>query len=931
MLLLLLGFFIGCGSSDSPLVLPKASDLRIGDLPIGISDWNPDGTPAGGMGALGLFYVSIDPVNLKSELTPLRNGSLTDVLEAVDITNFLTLAPCTKCVKIKSVGLDSDGHVVVSIGIKHPFPAGDPYKPITGRNRADLHVFNVEGIVFANASGTSFSGIGETVAGISMVNADGYTKYLDNSMDAIFPTEATIHPYKLHFDDYSAGNFNPINPMGFASVTDPPPSGNLVMAMGCDYNFQDYIYKLSTTDPITFIYAVGCTYAISASSKSLRFSPEYRIPQHNKKAASEVRVNIFANDLKEHQVTSSATLEISVLDINHGVPVGSEKNQMLADSSVGSISVEVPGVTSTLVVAPSPAPISGNGWDPLNPLKFQVAITNTASAEEGFYPGLVKVLDTYMPGQNTAPSLSSKDGIKRVEPGLIPTSGLFNIDEFATYAVFTIEVKPGFVTDPPVAVISMPCPDNDIHAGDSLFFDGRFSTDDGSIVGFAWDFDWDLDPAHFDVESSFDHLNHTFGTAGIFIAGLRVEDDEGQFGYETVNVNVLDAVTPSWRPGMIMGGQPGTDTTEQDYLPARCLVVDCDGVVHCVIKNTSSGTIYYVNYNGSVVSAPEVIGNNSGGLAQPTLEIDYDGNLHFLYCTGNAITYRKREGGVWGTPENVVIPSQIPGYSLDHASLGVNYLCDRMVVFDKLNSGFVWYLAYVMNTGSGWTQPVDITEFYARVDASSYATPETNVRADNDGRFHLIYKSWPSQSQIRVYHIFHSIYESGAWSTPNRFNQDAGLNIAIREFIAPDGDVFCLWQTSRFGTFNGMYQRWDAGTETWGTAIRVTQNVLSGDYNFIPTATVDANGRVVYAWEYYDAIPGNSRRHVYYKTFNELDSASTIYNAPRAEIDPQSNDNFATNPYAYLSIDGRTHILWDDDRSNPNNYDARDVYYSVWE
>ena len=69
------------------------------------------------MGTLGLFNLHINPSGTTAELTSMRSGALTDVLEVVDITNFMTLAPCFDCVKINSVSLDIDGNLVVSIGL----------------------------------------------------------------------------------------------------------------------------------------------------------------------------------------------------------------------------------------------------------------------------------------------------------------------------------------------------------------------------------------------------------------------------------------------------------------------------------------------------------------------------------------------------------------------------------------------------------------------------------------------------------------------------------------------------------------------------------------------------------------------------------------------------------------------------------------------
>jgi hypothetical protein len=436
----------GCSSAG---LSPVSSDLDRqanpdeinlpGTLPVGVSETFKDGTPYAGMGALGLFQIRIDPATLTGEVTSLRQNSLTDVIESVDVTNFLQLTPCHDCVDLKSICLDEFSNVVASIGIKHPFRAGDPLKPISGLNRADLHVFNIEGIVISNNPSTSFPGLENSVADFRLVNADGFTGYLDEVIDSFYATDATIHPYILHFDDYSAGNFDPSSPTGFESITEPPPSGNLVMAMGCDYDYQDYVLDIDGS--FDFIFAVGCTYAISSASKIQRFSPEYRVPQHNKKAASEVTVEIIGNSLTGGDTSSEATLHVKVVDINHGIPVGIALNEMLADSSVSAVDVEVPGITSD-AVSFSTTPLSGTGHDPSDPLVFEGVITNSAGGGSGTYSGLVKVKDSYTSGLNTSPLLNGKDGIKRVDPLINPLTGLFEITEFATYQTFKIDVIP---------------------------------------------------------------------------------------------------------------------------------------------------------------------------------------------------------------------------------------------------------------------------------------------------------------------------------------------------------------------------------------------------------------------------------------------------------------------------------------------------------
>jgi hypothetical protein len=526
----------GCSQSNMTApVLEKPSGVP--GLPVWVSDYDHTGNVESGAGIMGLFSVEVDAETLSGEMVSLRAGTLEDVVETVDITNFLQLAPCSDCARLMSVEMDIDGNIVVKIGIRHPFEAGDPLKPVSGRNRADLHVFNVEGIVVIDGSDvTEFPGLGVSSSGLTLLNADGLTGYLDPSLDEIYPTESEIHPFITHFADYSQGNFNASNPMGFESVVEPPPSGNLVMPMGSNYDVRDYVFSLDDTG-IEFMFAVGCTYGVSAANKALRFTPEYRVPQHNKKAASQVRVVIDSNDLGGLDTSSEAQLTIEVLDINHGVAVGSGLDQMKADSSVSGILVEVPGVTSSPVNF-STTPVRGDGRDPADPLAFTGTITNSAGGAEGVYTGLVKVSDSYPAGINELVTLNGKDGITRVSPIQNPLEGLFDIPEFATYQVFQISVATG--NEDPIAILN-PDPANGCE-GSTIWFDGYSSYDpDGTIV--LYEFDFDLaggNPANFsaDVSGTESRVESPVYQVGIYTAALRVEDNLGASDIDTVQVTI---------------------------------------------------------------------------------------------------------------------------------------------------------------------------------------------------------------------------------------------------------------------------------------------------------------------------------------------------------------------------------------------------------
>ncbi len=535
-------FAVGCSSSSTMTTPDNPSGFDAPDvssLPVWVSDYDENNNPVGGQGMLGLFSVHIDPISLAGELTPLRTGALEDVLEAVDISNFMQMSPCFDCVKMRGIKLNADSNLEVKIGIRHPFSAGDPLKPITGKNRADLHVFNVEGIVVSDGIGVdSFADLGVVSGGFNLLNADGYTGYLDSSLDEIFPTDANIHPFITYFADYLHGNFYPTYEMGFESVTYPPPSGNLVMAMGCLEDVRSYIFDLTDGD-IDFIFAVGCTYAVSTATMSMRFSPEYRIPQHNKKAASHVKVIIESNNLADSDTTSEAELTIEVLDISHDVAVGTDLDEMRADSSITGIEVEIPGITLT-PTSFDITPTGGNERDPENPLTYTGTILNEAGAVGGTYPGIVKVTDSYPSGLNQSPLLNGMDGIKRVAPIESSLNGLFDITEFATYQRFVLSIT--ILNQYPVAILA---PDPASRCGGcTIWFDGSASYDpDGVIETYEFDFDYDGMVFGADISGTESIVESPPFDEGNYVVALRVIDNEGGSNIDTVDATISAANT----------------------------------------------------------------------------------------------------------------------------------------------------------------------------------------------------------------------------------------------------------------------------------------------------------------------------------------------------------------------------------------------------
>jgi hypothetical protein len=570
---------IGCSSGTSPIepIKPSSEPVTvIESLPVGIAD------STSGSGALGIFDVHIDARTLTGEMVPVRTAQSSDVLEIVDITKFMTYAPCNDCVNMKSIALDYAGNLILSIGIKHPFPAADATLPASKSNRADLHVFNVEGTIFGD-SGSSFSfpSTGEVVDSFLLLNADGYSKYLDPIIDPTYPTAATIHPYILHFNDYSSGNFDPANTMGFASVTDPPPSGNLVMPMGSSYDYKNYKFSYPAGGTLNFKYVVGCSFGISTDSISNSLNPVYRVPQFNKKAASELSAKISSWNYIAGDTASTVTIKVTPVDVNQGVAVGTALDQMAHDSSIARIVIEVPGFLSTPI-------------DIANPTTNEFVLTNTAGGSLVSYPALVKVIDSYPVGANESPLLTGKDGLGQVPAGAESTfDSLFAISEFATYYAFILR-EPGAA---PACVISTTPTDLNIEQGTKIDFDATDSTDDGDIITYEWDFEYD--GSNFTIEAEGATVSWYICEPGTHTVALRLSDNDYNESICTAVVTVTANTGPigGWGTDRLI--TPSTLTWEPYILNTSNRAIESYGddlyvVMNSNIPTNKSENIYFM-------------------------------------------------------------------------------------------------------------------------------------------------------------------------------------------------------------------------------------------------------------------------------------------------------------------------------------------------
>ena len=511
----------------------------ISSIPIAFADNLPDGGTTG-IGVLGIFDVTIDPKNLNSDITSLRNNTAIGDSFIVDITNFLTISPCVDCLSIGSMELDPDGNLVVLFMIRHPFQHGTLDKPPSAANRLDLHIFDVFGVMHFPGTLISFPILQNTVGPVRLVNADGYTGQFDSQIDPILPTEASIHPYVVMSFDASEGNFNPDNPCGFEPINNP--TGHNVLKMGgtlASYFKIDF----SDSDPVNFLMVITAAYGQSATIPT-RLTPKYYMPEFNRKEAWKVRVKIDVNNLFEGNTSSYCDLGIDVWDWNHGVtvdPALTTKDVIRASSDVQSVEIEMPGVLLTPVTATGP--ISGDGRTA--PLRYIGRIYYETGGSSGIRWGLVKVKDSRAPGSNTG---GFGDGVNR------DGRTFFQLTEFATYQLFNVEIHKA----EPYCIIAINPDPPIIYPSETVSLDGSSSYDyDGSIISYEWDYDYNGSIFNVDATGvipippppSFDN-NHNINNKTVTIA-LRVTDDNLPVPYSTV-CNADVTVLPNRQPTAIL-------------------------------------------------------------------------------------------------------------------------------------------------------------------------------------------------------------------------------------------------------------------------------------------------------------------------------------------------------------------------------------------
>ena len=360
---------VGCSTVRSNSILtsmPSADDPQIAS-----SDYeNYDSTAL-----FGAYNLEIHPDFKTADLSPMRTSSIGESY-LVNGMRYFNIMPCSTCLTIKQIALDS-GKAKITFNITHPFDAGDPSLPPSGKNRLDLNVFDVAMIVVPNAlTPSSYSSV--EIYPTACVNQAGFTRELQNIIG-----ESAACPYFLVIDDSLTGisTYNKF-------------------AMGThDKTFDTWFSDVGT-------YKLYLTMAYGSSAKkSTRFSPKYYNPEFNRKAAWKVKAippegtnpPAVGNTWDDFDQTTQYFVTVDVYDWQVGAtvnPLLTNTTDIYAKSGVKSVVMEIPGMTSSPSIVTSP--MSGTG-KPNAPLVYRVPMANANGLPMGEYMGLVQVLDDRTP------------------------------------------------------------------------------------------------------------------------------------------------------------------------------------------------------------------------------------------------------------------------------------------------------------------------------------------------------------------------------------------------------------------------------------------------------------------------------------------------------------------------------------------------------
>ncbi|HYE79074.1 MAG TPA: PKD domain-containing protein, partial [bacterium] len=534
----LLAAMLGCqgGSEVTGPAAPASTGTP--PAPASLQEYVPAAAYAGGgsvapalEGTLGVW--TLHYTNGTAEVTPVRSAAATPGVGTfdVDVTDAFMRSFCGGCVAVESVSINGNGRPVVTVAATHPFELGDPALPPSAQNRRDLFIFNVRGVLAAEADPETIAGV--TVSEDLLEDPDGYYPH-----QGLFPTgtlTADAFPYMVFGVDppgTGTGNFD--NATG--QWTDMAnPTGFNVLGQG-ETGTAQFTLDIDPGETREFSLVLVARYGQSVTGRATRLTPEY----YSAEFASDpwrVEANEPATPFDQTPTNFQAvTVEVYDFAMAYGAedPGYPSANHLGLSWDPGlDLELHVPGFRAT-PFTPSAPPTGTGSLD--DPLVYTFSVNNALASPNGDYTALVKVTSNRPVG---AAAPGDPDDVNGVNASL-DVSDLVQFTEIATYQVFDLEVSQ-VVGQPPVADLA--ASKTEIMQGNGIyFFPGPGTTDpDGTITNYYYDFDYDGSTFTNEATNTTGApVSGRFNTVGTVTVAMRVRDNSNNLSpIDTLTITVV--------------------------------------------------------------------------------------------------------------------------------------------------------------------------------------------------------------------------------------------------------------------------------------------------------------------------------------------------------------------------------------------------------
>ena len=517
-------------------------------------------------------------------------------------------------------------------------------------------------------------------------------------------------------------------------------------------------------------------YGFSAK-KPNRLLPKYYNPEFNRKAAWKVVVTPpqgedppdMSNTWNDANNTAEWPVTVEVYDWQVGATVftgapeefgDADPDNIFASSGIGSVSVEIPGMNSSLQSVT--APDSGTGFPP-DPCIYTIPIANQNSLAEGEYIGLVKVTDeraVLTPADGRDFLIDTPNGVELIH---------YAMPEYATYQTFIATVVIGNLMPIADAVATTP---TSVFEGASVTFDASTSSDpDGTIDAYEWDFDEDgifgEDP---DDAFTGDAWNPTHNFAygdGFIDVQLRVTDNLG--GTDELDTPITITITQSknivLRAGVNISDLCTAKNTDEVY------VLFEDNQVWRYANGLTGGALHHTM---------PVIGTPLGRKIESTWNGD---TINGYWTTSRYNSHSNLYSGTpsashnnaWAPFENSYVLALYGGYT--------GYQADIKTVF--VNTNNIWLdryapPSYPPASGTFWTNadgPLHVNKYYLK-GVHSLNNIQQLAWIEDDPEWRLEITNYGSSGY----------YTAGGTQT----DADGGFNTPIDITVDSSDDIFIL-------------------------------------------------------------------------------------------------------------------------------------------